>query len=71
MAHSSQMRPVGDLHICRAMPSSLCDKATIPPAWTQACAKVLGTGELPAGLQAPRHSAHAKTTPKTHHRALI
>jgi len=53
------------------MPSSLCDKATIPPAWTQACAKVLGTGELPAGLQAPRHRAHAKTTPKTHHRALI
>ena len=70
MAHSSQMRPVGDLHIWRAMPSSLRDKATIPPAWAQDWAKVLGTGELPAGLQAPRHIAHAKNTPKTHHRAL-
>jgi hypothetical protein len=52
------------------MPSSLRDKATIPPAWAQDWAKVLGTVELPAGLQAPRHSAHAKNTPKTHHRAL-
>jgi hypothetical protein len=55
----------------RATPSSLRDKATIPPAWTQAWAKVLGPGELPAGLQAPRHIAHAKNAPKTHQRALI
>jgi hypothetical protein len=53
------------------MPSSLRDKATIPPAWAQDWAKVLGTGELPAGLQAPRHSAQAQNTPKTHHRVLI
>jgi hypothetical protein len=53
------------------MPSSLRDKATIPPAWAQAWAKVSGTGELPAGLQAPRHSAHAQNKPKTLQRALI
>jgi hypothetical protein len=53
------------------MPSSLRDKSTIPPALAQAWAKVWGTGELPAGLQAPRHSAQAQNTPKTHHRVLI
>jgi hypothetical protein len=53
------------------MPSSLRDKSTIPPAWAQAWAKVLGTGELPAGLQAPKHSAHAQNKPKTPHRVLI
>jgi hypothetical protein len=53
------------------MPSSLRDKSTIPPAWAQAWAMVLGTGELPAGLQAPKHSAQAQNTPKTHHRVLI
>ena len=65
------MRPVGDLHIWRAMPSSLRDKATIPPAWAQAWAKVLGTGELPAGLHAPRHSAKADNAPKKYQRILI
>ena len=65
------MRPDGDLHIWRAMPSSLRDKATIPPAWAQAWAKVLGTGELPAGLHAPRHSAKADNAPKTYQRILI
>jgi hypothetical protein len=71
MAHSSQMRPLGDLHIWRAMPPSGRDKTTIPPAWTQAWAKVWGTGELPAGLQAARQHAQSHNTPQQHRRVFF
>jgi hypothetical protein len=66
MAHSSHKRPLGDLHMWRATPSSLRDKANMPPAWTQACAMVLAAVELPAGLHAPKQSAQAQQHPNTH-----